>query len=358
MQFIPKSIKVTTEFVDKLTCVMTIVLLVTMDVTSLYIHHVSGVDASSKFLNDHRVTKISTDVLCSFISFILTHSNFIIDDHSYLQPSGTVMGTKMVPYFANLFMASIEQTLIDNSPLMPLFYVRFIDDIFMIWTHGSEELEQFTTRANSSHPSIKFTTEISSSNLTFLHVLISVTATGIKTSLYRKPTDRHTYLMYCGFHPHDIKSAIVFIQILRLKRICPDILDYEHEVKIPTQGVLSRGYLYKLISEHINRVSHITQTKTLTCNSNEKTNEKRITFITQFHPSIATLLKKVNKAWLNIHIDNCLSNALSNPIMLANKQSLNPQQLPTHSKSIFLQHSQPCRKPQCKNCSHFYTNAA
>ena len=58
----------------------------------------------------------------------------------------------MAPYFANIFMASIEQTFIDNSPLTPLFYVRFIDHIFMIWTHGNEELYQLTTRANSSHP--------------------------------------------------------------------------------------------------------------------------------------------------------------------------------------------------------------
>ena len=64
------------------------------------------------------------------------------------------MGMKMAPCFANIFMASIEQTFIDNSPLTPLSYVRFIDDIFMIWTHGSVELEQFTTRANSTHPSL------------------------------------------------------------------------------------------------------------------------------------------------------------------------------------------------------------
>ena len=106
------------------------------------------------------------------------------------------MGTKMAPCFANIFKASIEQT--------------FIDDIFMIWTHGSEELEQFTTRANSTHPSMKFTTEISSTSLPFLDVLVCVTETGIKTSLYRKPTDRPTYLMYCSFHPHHIKSSIVF----------------------------------------------------------------------------------------------------------------------------------------------------
>ena len=127
---------------NKLTSAKTIpanVLLVTMDVASLYtnILHVDGVDACSKFLIDHRVADISTDVMCSLISFILTHNNFVFDDHIYVQASGTAMGTKMAPCFANIFMASIKQTFIDNSLLTPLFYVRFIDDNFTIWTHGS-----------------------------------------------------------------------------------------------------------------------------------------------------------------------------------------------------------------------------
>ena len=357
MQFIPSYIKDTTEFFNKLASAKTIpldVLLVTMDVTSLYanIPHVDGVDACSKFLIEHCVTDISTDVLCSLISFILTHSNFVFDDHSYLQISGTATGTKMAPCFANIFMASIEQTFIDSSPLTPLFYVRFFDDIFMIWTHGSEELEQFTTRANSTHPSIKFTTEISSTSLPFLDVLVSVTDTGIKTSLYRKPTDRPTYLMYCSFHPHHIKSSIVFSQLLRLKRICSDISDYEHEFTILTQSLLSRGYPYKLISEQINHASHIVRTKSLTRNSNKNINEKRITFITQFHQSIATFLKNVSKDWLNIRTDNRFNNKLSNPIILANKQPHNLHQLPTRSKNTFLQ---PCHEPRCKVCSHIDT---
>ena len=134
-----------------------------------------------------------------------------------------------------------------NSPLTPLFHVLFIYDIFMIWAQGSEEHELFATRANTSHPSIKFTTEIS-----FLDVLVSVIETGNKTLLHSKPTDLPTYLMYCSFHPHHIKSSIVFSQHLRLNRICSDISDYEHEVKILTQSPLSRGYPYKLISEQIN----------------------------------------------------------------------------------------------------------
>ena len=263
-----------------------------MDITSLYanIPHVDGMDACSKFLNDHCVTDISADVLCSLISFILTHNNFVFDDREYLQTSGTAMGTNMAPCFANIFMASIEQTFIDSSRLTPLFNVRLIDDIFMILTHGSEELQKFTTRANSTHPSIKFTTEISSTSLPFLDVLFRVTETGIKTSLYRKPTDYSTYLMYCSFHPHYIKSSIVFSQLLRLKRICSDISDYEHEVKIITKSLLSRGYPHKLISKQINHASHIVRTKSLTRNSNKNTNEKRITFITQFHALFICIL--------------------------------------------------------------------
>ena len=69
-------------------------------------------------------------------------------------------------------MASIEQSFIDNSPLTPLFYVRLIDDIFVISTHVGEELEQFATRAKSTHPSMKFSTEISSTSLPFLGVLV------------------------------------------------------------------------------------------------------------------------------------------------------------------------------------------
>ena len=105
---------------------------------------------------------------------------------------------------------------------------------------------------------------------------------------------------------------------------------------------------YKLISDQINRASHIARTKFLTCDSNVKTNEKRITIITQYHPSIATFLKKVNKDWVNISTDNRFNNKLSNPIILANKQPFNLPQLHIRSKNTFLQCNQPCHKPRCK----------
>ena len=49
----------------------------------------------------------------------------------------------MAPSYANLFMGKFEQQAIDNSSLKPFIWWRFIDDIFMIWTHGEEHLKTF-----------------------------------------------------------------------------------------------------------------------------------------------------------------------------------------------------------------------
>ena len=78
-------------------------------------------------------------------------------------------------------------------------------------------------------------------------------------------------------------------------------------------------------------------------------------------PTIDTnryILKKVNKDWMNIRTYNRFNNKLSNPIILANKQPLNLQQLPTHSNKTFLQCNQSCHKPRCKVCSHFDTRCS
>ena len=177
-----------------------------------------------------------------------------------------------------------------------------------------------------------------------------------------KPVLRHRYTenqpialpTYCSFHSHHIKSSIVFSQLLRLKHICSNILDYEHQIKILTLSLLSRECPYKLISEQISRSSHITCTKSLTCSSIKKTHHLHYTL-----PSTNPyFLKEVNKDWLNICTRDRFNTKLSNPIMLANKQPLNLQQLLTRSKSTFLQRNQSCHKPQCKVCSHFDTKCS
>ena len=79
----------------------------------------------------------------------------------FKQLRGTAIGTKIVPPYAIIFMDSLEEDMLNNSLLKPLVWWCYIDDIFMMWEHGEEELKKFLETLNCYHPTIKFTAEYS-----------------------------------------------------------------------------------------------------------------------------------------------------------------------------------------------------
>ena len=82
-------------------------------------------------------------------------------EKNYLQIGGTAMGTKLAPSYANIFMGDLEERLLSKWEKDPFFWARFIDDIFMIWTHSPTDLLKFLDYLKSSHQTIKFTMEYS-----------------------------------------------------------------------------------------------------------------------------------------------------------------------------------------------------
>ena len=82
------------------------------------------------------------------------------------------MGTKAAVAFANIFMAKIENQILQQSKHKPLEWVRFIDDIASFWDVPIDEVKQFIEEANRFHPTIKFTASISYTGATFLDTTI------------------------------------------------------------------------------------------------------------------------------------------------------------------------------------------
>ena len=72
------------------------------------------------------------------------------------------MGTRMAPCYANIFMAELEENLSSGYPYKPLAYYRYIDDIFIIWSHGLDLLHNFFN--NKQHSNIIFTSNISTTS--------------------------------------------------------------------------------------------------------------------------------------------------------------------------------------------------
>ena len=118
------------------------------------------------------------------------------------------MGTRMAPSYANIFMKYRETQLIDTSPKKPKIWLRFIDDIFMIWGHGRHALEHFKHLANNIQPTIKFSFNTNEQGIPFLDTIIyRGNNNHILTKLYHKPTDNKQYLHFNSVHPRKQKKV-------------------------------------------------------------------------------------------------------------------------------------------------------
>ena len=53
----------------------------------------------------------------------------------------------------------IETVFRETQELQSLVWLRYIDDIFFIWTHGEQEIQTFLRGFNNFHTDIKFTYE-------------------------------------------------------------------------------------------------------------------------------------------------------------------------------------------------------
>ena len=200
---------------------------------------------------------------------------------------------KWPPLLPTFFLVPFETNALKNAPFNPHTWFRYIDDIFMIWTEGLDNLKIFIDYLNHIHPSIKFTSSHSSTNVSFLDVNVSLTNDGnISTDLYTKPTDKHQHLLYSSCHPLHTKKAIPFSLALRLRRICStdETFNLRRAAQLTTY-LLKRGCKRNFVTKQIQKppTSHaqsLYKPKTLT---------EPTPFITNFNPSlphISSIIKK------------------------------------------------------------------
>ena len=135
------------------------------------------------------------------------------------------MGNRMTSCYASIFMAELEYNFLFGYPYKPHAYYRYIDDIFIIWSHGFHLLHNFIKSINKQHSNIIFTSNISTTSVNFFDVTIDLDGGHISTTIYTKLTHTHSFLSFnCFYHRH-IKQSIIYSQFLRYKRICSvDIL--------------------------------------------------------------------------------------------------------------------------------------
>ena len=242
----PSYIKNTYDFLDKVRGLELDPnsLLITLDVESMYtnINHEEGIQAIKNAFPTLKNNELFKGII-ELLEISLKCNDFEFDGKTFLQVSGTAMGQKYAPHYADIYMAEFEKQALQKCPFKPDCYYRYLDDIFLIWPHGISKFNQFLEIFNSHRASIKFKAEISTDSVNFLDTtLFRSKENTLEAKVFFKPTDTHQLLHKLSFHPKHTYKGLIKSQVFRFFQICSYPDDVESACQILFKALSKRNY--------------------------------------------------------------------------------------------------------------------
>ena len=146
----------------------------------------------------------------SLLKLILSQSYFMFQQKIYQPAQGISMGSPISSLIAEIFLqhyedANIKQLLaLKNIAL----YVRYVDDILVIYDTTKINLHTINTYINRTHNNIKRNPIYDEHNsIAFLDLTIKSRLTKFEVDIHRKPTITDTTINFLSNHPIEQKMA-------------------------------------------------------------------------------------------------------------------------------------------------------
>jgi hypothetical protein len=162
------------------------------------------------------------------------------------------MGSSLSPIISNTFPEHFEQLAHYSALHKPATWLRYVDNTFVVWLHGTERLKEFLSHINSLRSTIQFTMDTETS-LPFPYILVYGNGTALLTKVYRKSTHTGRYLHFNSNHPPHVKREVVHSLINTAATICTEKQEYSKELVKIRQDVAMNGYPQHLINSILER---------------------------------------------------------------------------------------------------------
>ena len=209
-------------------------LLITLDMESMYtnIDNQQGLEAVRNIFQASPSPRRSDKHILELLELSLKNNDFEFNNETFLQISGTAMGKKFAPSYANLLRAQWENTALEKCYQKPTMNFRYLDDIWILWDHGETQFQTFFDILNTHSPAIRLSARVEKKSIDLLDVTVLIgfqtNETGIlNTKVFFKLTDTHQLLNKSSFRPKHTFAGIIKSQITRFYRICSQITDFE-----------------------------------------------------------------------------------------------------------------------------------
>ena len=175
--------------------------------------------------------------------------------------------------------------------------LRYVDDTFVVWEHGQEQLERFQEHLNQNE-SIQFTKEEESEGvISFLDVRVKRNEDGsLTTGVFRKKTHRDRYIHYDSHHHKRVKIGTISCLRCRMDREC-DETSRNKEISHLKTTFRANGYPPDLISR-ILRQQPRPQT---VVDTTQQTSERPRTFSLPYVQGVSERIERVCRG-LNVRL--------------------------------------------------------
>jgi hypothetical protein len=160
----------------------------------------------------------------NLLKLAVEDSYFSFNNKLYRQIDGMSMGSPLGPLFANIFLSYYESEWIQNCPVKPLFYRRYVDDTLWLLPIDSD-VSVLMNYMNTRHSNMRFTYESESNDC--IH-FIGLTITHLTennrhkylTSVYRKPTSTSLFMNFNSFVPLMYRLSVFKCLVSRAIQLC------------------------------------------------------------------------------------------------------------------------------------------
>ena len=294
--------------------------LVTMDVTSLYtnIPNMEGLVSIARSLIKHQPDfTLKYKTLLELLKLVLHKNNFQFNGEHYLQIGGTAMGTKVAPSYANLFMARLEEKLLEKARTD----LQVELPIFSSYSHIAKQ-----NLKNSWHSWIHFTKP--SNLLRNIHGKKSsswthtsnVTEIHCTQKLYAKRR-LHTAI-YFTHHviPKTASRKAHMANFFASNVIAPKTLTSRNMPKIWNKHYADRGYPDDIIQKAYEKARQRDHHDLIHGTPPPREKNSRIPLVLTYNPLNPNLMKMIKKNWHILHHSPSCKELFP---MLANRRNRN-----------------------------------
>ena len=177
--------------------------------------------------------------ILDLLSWVLNNNFLSFDNTTYLQCSGTAMGTPCAPPYANIVLYHMERQILTHSH--PIKYFRYLDDIFAIM-HSKAQAESFIEAFNSQQPSIIIDTFTIDNSGIFLDMEYFINNNLLQVKIYQKPSNKYLYIPPASAHSKKIIHNFITNEIRRYWIFNSLPLDFLHCKQQFYKRLLKRGY--------------------------------------------------------------------------------------------------------------------